>query len=1285
MNFTTIIDLLEKTAELYPDSCAIEGQVNSWNYSDLEKSGNQIAHYINNIASQENVVICLDRSDWTIIAIVGILKSGNTYVPIDSSTPQVRIDKIVEITKPKLIITDENNLSKFKNDQNVIPIDQIKSALSKLPNSPLSINISEDEIAYIIFTSGTTGMPKGIPILHRSLFNKISRFNPKLNFNPSHNFILLASIAFDASIGQIFLPLTNGSTLHIINKEEQNNPILFWDYIIKKKINILYTIPSLLNALLESPLNLKGISFDYILLGAELFPSTLLSKIRAKLTVNKIVNMYGPTESTVNAIMHIMSGKDNTVPNPIPIGSALPGYEIFILDKNKNRVEDGNEGEIAIAGLGLSPGYFNDPSLTNVKFLSKGKSKTDKRIFLTGDYGRRNAENYYEFLGRKDSQIKINGYRIELLEIEMVIKDITKVKNCSVELNPSNKNQIIAFVEFISNDSRDDSDEMLKTHLKTILPYYMIPNKIIQVKDFPMLLSGKQDKLKLLSLLENNVTLSTQKSAITTSIERKIIEAWKEIFEIQQVTVDDNFINLGGGSIQSILLVNKLLKRGIRIEPIDVYLHPTVTELANVANEVEPENPTAMNDEAQIPNEPLSIETKKTEDKNPPKNRIRIESMGAYIPENFVTTKEVMAGCVNEITFPIERFTGIKSRPVASSDESSFEIGQKAIADCMNNSKLGADDIDLLICCNTVRSLGSKCGLFDPSFALMYKKKFNFQNAISFDVNNACAGMFTVIEIADVMMKNGTIKNTLIVSGEHNTPVIRSAQLELVNDKFDNRLACLTVGDAGVAITLDQTADGNGFEYIKMLTMGELNDLCIGKIERVGHGGPIMYNDSVKAAAAGITPGIEHVFHTLKSKNWSLNSVDHFIMHQTSLTTIQNSMREINIQAGEEIVSEKNVVINLENRGNTGASCQFLALYDNIMNKRIKSNCKIVFPINGSGRVLGTALFKMDDLPDKMNSPNKHNRIENKTINNDVDPLRYGVKIEAMSVYYPRESSESTTKIMNKKAVLKCLAESDLEKNDLELIIYSGVIRDDFITEPALAATIAGDLKINVSGYNPDGQSTFCFDVLNGNIGTFNAIQIASEYIRTGKTKNALVVASEIDYNKDNDHPRASPNEMGSALLLSRDDSTNSGMGKFVNHSSPSHPIEKKVYADSLNSETFLNKETLYTTSDNQIISAITKCIKGTLDKNKIEVENVDTVVLSGVQGILLDEISKNVGVDINTFYVPEKNDEDLGSSSIIYRLNQYVNRMSGYKQKTILIIIEFGDGLTTGGVSYVF
>jgi len=427
----TIIDLLESAAAMNSELPAVVSEEGVLTFNQVAERSYQIAGFIRAELKDEYIIICQKRSHAMILNLLGVLKSGNTYVPVDPTTPIKRIDQIIGQVQPALIITDQKYQDKFSHYDHVISSEQLIVNSEKLPLKPLRFKPAAKSVAYLIFTSGSGGVPKGVPISHGSLWNKIANFNPQLSFTTAHRCMLLASIAFDASIGQMFLPLTTGGSLHLIDFEKQKDPTLLWEYIREYKINVLYTIPSLMEAMLETPLNIGLVHFDYILLGAEPFHTSLFERIMNRLNVEVVVNMYGPTEITVNATMFVTSGHQAIEGRLMPIGHALPGYVVNILDEQQQVLKQGQKGEIAITGDGLSPGYFNAPDLTARKFVYIDMNGRKRRSYLTGDIGVLNERGELDFIGRKDRQGKINGHRIELEEIESCLQN----HPCSIKLS----------------------------------------------------------------------------------------------------------------------------------------------------------------------------------------------------------------------------------------------------------------------------------------------------------------------------------------------------------------------------------------------------------------------------------------------------------------------------------------------------------------------------------------------------------------------------------------------------------------------------------------------------------------------------------------------------------------------------------------------------------------------------------------------------------------------------------------------------------------------------------
>ena len=348
-------------------------------------------------------------------------------------------------------------------------------------------------------------------------------------------------------------------------------------------------------------------------------------------------------------------------------------------------------------------------------------------------------------------------------------------------------------------------------------------------------------------------------------------------------------------------------------------------------------------------------------------NNTRIESLGTYLPAHNLSTSDILRACKQQVLFPLEDFTGIKSRRIVGEGEFSIDLARKAIEDCLATSRYQSSDIDILICCNCSRCDGPNYQVsFEPSTSIKLKKYFGFDNALVFDITNACAGMFTGIYIVDSLIKAGLVRCGIVASGEYITHLTNTAQKE-INNYMDPRLACLTLGDAGAAVILDASPNKEvGFHEIDMYTLGCYSPYCIAGPTEEEHGGAIMFTEMGKLTAAGIKQSVSHVFHVLEQLQQPVDAFQHIIPHQTSKISIDEVARETNRVHNREVCSDRNMINNLAERGNTASTSHFVALKDNIVNNRIATGENLIFSITASGLNVGTALYTLDDLPDRL-------------------------------------------------------------------------------------------------------------------------------------------------------------------------------------------------------------------------------------------------------------------------------------------------------------------------------
>jgi 3-oxoacyl-[acyl-carrier-protein] synthase III len=347
----------------------------------------------------------------------------------------------------------------------------------------------------------------------------------------------------------------------------------------------------------------------------------------------------------------------------------------------------------------------------------------------------------------------------------------------------------------------------------------------------------------------------------------------------------------------------------------------------------------------------------------------RIESLGVYLPPLEVTTADFLSSCSHGLRRVVEAVTGIKSRHVTGSKEYSIDLARKAILNCLKHSRYAADEIELLIVCTICRCDGPNLQFsYEPNTSQQLANELNLENALTLDVSNACAGMFTGISIARSFLGNGAVRNALVVSGEYISHIAETAQKE-ISGISDLRLASLTLGDAGAAVLLERSPDQEvGFVDLELFTLSAHSDLCVAYPTNEDHGGIIMMTDATKMASVALREGLAHFGDVLGRNGWSASEVDHWIVHQTSRKTINNVRRGIEELFGVDFLKRGSVVDNLAERGNTASTTHFVALADQILAGRINSGDKILFGIAASGLTIGTGLYVLDDLPNRMRS-----------------------------------------------------------------------------------------------------------------------------------------------------------------------------------------------------------------------------------------------------------------------------------------------------------------------------
>lgn len=573
-----ILEQIEKNVKNNLNQIAIETQYDTISYKEMFCRVNKLANYLleRGLTQNSNIGIFTNRSIDAIIGILAILKIGSTYVPIDPEYPQSRINYMIEKANLNFILTDDLKNKNLVENKNIslIAIDFKQYAdFPSIFNRKISYNINHN--LYIVFTSGSTGNPKGVTLSHKNMLNLIYFEKEKANLFPGNNRILqFATMSFDVSYQEIYSAFLTGSTLILIDETTRKDSYKLTDYLIKKQIDTLFIPPAYLRLLTEEKENVQKFKTyikNIITAGEQL----VITKGIRNLILSgiKIHNHYGPAETHV-ATTYIVDRK-NTEIKP-PIGMPISNTNIYILDKCNKICPLYTIGQIAISGDCVGNGYFNNPDMTSEKFLSDFHS--DKKMYLTGDLGFIDDKYCVHYLGRQDFQVKINGFRIELEEIDKVFMNIKNIQNAvSIILEKDNKKHIVTYYTLL-----EDMDETyLYEQLKNILPNYMLPSRIVKLDKIPLTLNGKVDKRALpkVNLLDTSLEFIEPQ----TPIEMQFAHIWKEIFNTDKISTNYNFFTIGGDSLLAIKLSAKILDIfKVDISVKDIFKTPVFSDLLNL-------------------------------------------------------------------------------------------------------------------------------------------------------------------------------------------------------------------------------------------------------------------------------------------------------------------------------------------------------------------------------------------------------------------------------------------------------------------------------------------------------------------------------------------------------------------------------------------------------------------------------------------------------------------------------------------------------------------------------
>jgi len=499
---------LDHTASLYPEKTAIvDGNV-SLSFSDYRKKALALARRIvvSDYGQQEPIVVYMEKSAKVLVSFMGIAYSRNFYIPLDVDMPTARINKILEILQPGVVITTaegKSSFCKFKFDGNFIIYEEVNSSeQDERIVKPVSNAILDTDLVYVLFTSGSTGTPKGVGIRHRSLIDYIDWVTEEFDVSCDDAFCSQAPFYFDNSILDIYATMKTGATLHIVSRELFSKPVDLMQYLKEKRVNSIFWVPTEL-IMVARIKGLKKIDMSdtlkRVLFCGEVMPNKELNIWRKHLPNTLFSNLYGPTEIT-DACTFYHVDREFADEEPLPIGKPMRNTEVFVIGENNRRIvpeEIGKIGELCVKGTCLAAGYYKNPQKTKEVFVQNPfNNRYEEIIYRTGDLVSYNEYGELMYHGRRDFQIKHLGHRIELGEIETAVSSFDEIdRNCCIY--DYKHTQIVLFY----SSNREICREDIRRRLSVLVPEYMLPEKIIRLDEMPVNANGKIDRIRLKKLL----------------------------------------------------------------------------------------------------------------------------------------------------------------------------------------------------------------------------------------------------------------------------------------------------------------------------------------------------------------------------------------------------------------------------------------------------------------------------------------------------------------------------------------------------------------------------------------------------------------------------------------------------------------------------------------------------------------------------------------------------------------------------------------------------------------
>ena len=596
---SSLADCFERICRRFPDRTAITCEQETISYKELNQRASHIAQgllaaqgQIGETVLPQIVAIYLDRSIGQISAMLGVVKAGFAYLPIDSTYPSARVAQTLEDAAPLAVITDSRLAGGLPAISGVVLMhDQLGTSETALDSEQES---TSDSLAYVMYTSGSTGKPKGVLVTHGNVMRLFTQTDPWFHFNEDDVWTMFHSFAFDFSVWEIWGPLLTGGRLVIVPFEVSRSTEEFYALLSEERVTVLNQTPSAFSLIdqVEEAGPVLPLALRYVIFGGEALQYHALRNWFKRHGDGKpqLINMYGITETTVHVTYRVVSESDAHKETDSPIGEPIPDLQIYVLDGDLKPVTDGEEGELCVGGAGVARGYLNRPELTAQRFIADPFGGPGSLLYRSGDLARRRIDGQLVYLGRNDNQVKINGFRIELGEVEASIAEYPGVRQVFVTAHADHTGRQRLAAYFVTENGIKLEAHTLREFLVPRSPAQMIPAFYIQMESFPLTNNGKVDR----KALPVPVTGSSARAPEAgTPMQERVATIWREVLEAPNVGLDDNFFDIGGSSILLIRIRAELQKQLDRQIPITwMFEFTSIRTLADKLRE-EPESTAA--------------------------------------------------------------------------------------------------------------------------------------------------------------------------------------------------------------------------------------------------------------------------------------------------------------------------------------------------------------------------------------------------------------------------------------------------------------------------------------------------------------------------------------------------------------------------------------------------------------------------------------------------------------------------------------------------------------------